>query len=99
MDWLRAFPYKWQTLEMSLGFIAIVSGGIFLMISLGSKSPLWIILGASFGCFGVICTTIGAIWCVWSVRIARGIDEHALYGPRRDYEVETLTSDRTEMIY
>jgi hypothetical protein len=44
MTWCKTFPYKWQAAEIGFGLVAFVSGGIFLMISLGSQSPLWTIL-------------------------------------------------------
>ena len=96
MKWITTFPYKLQVAEIVIGLSTISCGVIFLLISVGVTSPLWIIMAGTSMCIGALCTVTGAIWCWCSTRRSRS--DHDLYGRVRECEVETLTSEATEMI-
>jgi hypothetical protein len=96
MSWVKNFPYKWQVAEIALGILSLSCGAIFLLISVGVTSQLWIIMaGTSFG-VGVLCTLTGAIWCCWAIRTSGS--DYDIYGRVNDFEATTMTSETTEVI-
>ena len=57
---------------------------------------MWKILAGLSVFIGAVCTGTGTIWCCLSVKRTRS--NYDIYGRVRECEIETLTSEATDMI-
>jgi hypothetical protein len=96
MDWIKTFPYKIQLSQITLGFTIFTCGTVFYLISFGMKTSLWITMAVTSLCIGTMCVSAGAIWCYYVIHRSPTDKDSGVRV--KNGEVETLTSEATEMI-
>ena len=90
MGLIWSSPYRWQIIQVGLGLLILVTGFVFLLLSIGLQEDTWRIVGGICASFGSAMTIIGTCWCVWAIRRCK-YTTGTLQIP--DWEAETLTSE------
>ena len=92
----KSLHYKWQTSILFAGFILLSAGFVFLLVSAGGQSHVWVWLGTTFAILGGVTSLAGVYACVWAVRRDKtrqiGGGSVIICHPRES-EIQTLTSE------
>ena len=88
-------PYKWQITLLSVGFVALLAGLVFLLLSVGADGHTWKLLGGVCVAMGTIIMFIGTCWCAWATT-HQNCQLDSLMAA--DAEIETLTNENADII-
>ena len=84
-------PYRWQIIEITSGMLLLITGFVFILLSIGFNDITWRIIGGVFAVIGTCLSIGGTCWCVHIIRKGKYGVDGAMEVP--DHEVETLTSE------
>ena len=91
MGMIYSSPYRNQIVSIALGLLLLVTGFIFLLLSIGLEQLVWRITGSIITALGGALVLGGTCWCIFAVRNCKYTT-----GTLRltaESEVETLTSE------
>ena len=84
-------PYRWQIIEITSWMLLLITGFVFILLSIGFNDITWRIIGGVFAVIGTCLSISGTCWCVHIIRKGKYGVDGAMEVP--DHEVETLTSE------